>query len=367
MSPFLLREDSSILLREDSSDYLRENMTFVAADRVQETTTTTGTGTLTLAGATAQHQSFAAIGNGNTCGYVITDANGTAWEVGIGTYTFSGTTLARTTVLGSSNSGSAINLSSGTHTVSNVFPARDGLPDRWTNLKNPELSITSAGAATLNRGHIVSGSTAFTVTLPASSGNAGAWVGIRITSTNIITIKGNASENIDGVNTRVMWLGEACELICDGTGWYKVSGKTIPMYTTLSRVTDQSLTTNTWTPVAMTAQVEGTVQMYDSGNSRISIQRTGKYWGVAQGYLTGLTVLGSIALVSNSSGSSISGAGAQIPQVGAALQATFTMNPITLTAGSGYVNGYAYGDNNSAVVKGSVIAFLTSVVEIPSW
>lgn len=93
------------------------------ADRVKETTTTTGTGTLTLAGADTGYQSFAAIGNGNTCIYVLEDADGTAWEVGVGTYTASGTTLSRDTILDSSNSGSTITLSAGTHTVYNSWNA----------------------------------------------------------------------------------------------------------------------------------------------------------------------------------------------------------------------------------------------------
>lgn len=100
-------------------------MTYLVAERVKETTTTTGTGTLTLAGAVSGFQSFSAIADGNTCPYTLLDANGTGWERGIGTYTASGTTLARTTVLASSNSGSAITLTSGTHTVFVDFPARD--------------------------------------------------------------------------------------------------------------------------------------------------------------------------------------------------------------------------------------------------
>jgi hypothetical protein len=77
-------------------------MPLVVADRVKETSTTAGTGTLTLAGASAGFQSFAVIGNGNTTYYSIVDSTAGTWEVGIGTYTSSGTTLSRDTVLANS-------------------------------------------------------------------------------------------------------------------------------------------------------------------------------------------------------------------------------------------------------------------------
>ena len=89
-------------------------MTRIYADRVKETTTVVGTGTMTLLGAVAGFQSFATVGNGNTCTYEIDD--GTNWEVGIGTYTSSGTTLSRTTIL-SSSTGSAISFGAGTKSV----------------------------------------------------------------------------------------------------------------------------------------------------------------------------------------------------------------------------------------------------------
>ena len=95
-------------------------MALVVKDRVQETTTTTGTGTVTLAGAVTRFQTFAAIGDGNTCYYAITSGND--WEVGLGTYTSSGTTLSRDTILESSNAGSAITLS-GTSNVFVTYPA----------------------------------------------------------------------------------------------------------------------------------------------------------------------------------------------------------------------------------------------------
>ena len=98
-------------------------MALVLKDRVQETTITTGTGTLTLGGAVTGYQSFSAIGNANTTYYAIYASGGSEWEVGIGTYTASGTTLSRTTVLSSSNSGSLVSFSAGTKNVWCDYPA----------------------------------------------------------------------------------------------------------------------------------------------------------------------------------------------------------------------------------------------------
>jgi hypothetical protein len=96
-------------------------MALVLADRVKETTTTTGTGTYTLAGAVSGFQSFSVIGNGNTTYYAAADS--TSWEVGIGTYTSSGTTLARTTILASSNSNNPVNWGAGTKDIFVTYPA----------------------------------------------------------------------------------------------------------------------------------------------------------------------------------------------------------------------------------------------------
>ena len=76
-------------------------MALVIKDRVKETTTTTGTGTLTLAGAVTGFDSIADVGDSNTTYYSCTD--GTDFEVGIGTYTLSGTTLSRDTIFESSS------------------------------------------------------------------------------------------------------------------------------------------------------------------------------------------------------------------------------------------------------------------------
>ena len=98
-------------------------MALVIKDRVRETTTTTGTGTVSLAGAALGFDSFSVIGDGNTTYYCIANPGTTEWEVGIGTYTLSGTTLARTTVISSSNSNLAVNFSAGTKDVFVTYPA----------------------------------------------------------------------------------------------------------------------------------------------------------------------------------------------------------------------------------------------------
>jgi len=120
-------------------------MALVLADRVQETTTTAGTGTVTLAGAVAGYQSFAVVGNTNTTYYCIQATTTTDWEVGIGTYTSSGTTLSRDTVLSSSAGGTTkVTFSAGTKNVFVTYPA--GYAVNSTN--NPGTSgyvLTSNG------------------------------------------------------------------------------------------------------------------------------------------------------------------------------------------------------------------------------
>ncbi len=92
-------------------------MALVNADRVKETSTTTGTGTYNLDGAVSGFRTFVAgIATANTCWYCATD--NTDWEVGIGTVTdATPDTLARTTILASSNAGSAVNWGAGTKTI----------------------------------------------------------------------------------------------------------------------------------------------------------------------------------------------------------------------------------------------------------
>ena len=96
-------------------------MALVLSDRTQQTGTANTTVSFTLSGSVTGFQSFAVVGNGNTTYYSAFDATGN-WEVGIGTYSTTGPTLTRTTILASSNSGSAVTFS-GTVNVFVTYPS----------------------------------------------------------------------------------------------------------------------------------------------------------------------------------------------------------------------------------------------------
>ena len=99
-------------------------MALVLNDRVKETTTTTGTGTLTLGGAVTGFETFATgVGNSNTTYYAVTLPGTAEFEVGLGTLSSDSSTIARTTIISSSNSDSAVNFSAGTKTIFCTIPA----------------------------------------------------------------------------------------------------------------------------------------------------------------------------------------------------------------------------------------------------
>jgi hypothetical protein len=100
-------------------------MALVVKDRVKETTTTTGTGSISLGGAVTKFKTFSsALSNADTTYYAIEQQGNTnEFEIGIGTYTSSGNTLARTTILASSNSNNAVDLSAGTKNIFITYPA----------------------------------------------------------------------------------------------------------------------------------------------------------------------------------------------------------------------------------------------------
>ena len=100
-------------------------MALALNDRVQQQGTANTTVSFTLTGSVAGFQSFAVIGNGNTTYYSATDASGN-WEVGIGTYSTTGPTLTRNTILSSSNFNAAVTFV-GTVNVFVTYPAEKSI------------------------------------------------------------------------------------------------------------------------------------------------------------------------------------------------------------------------------------------------
>ena len=151
-------------------------MALILKDRVKETTTTTGTGTVTLAGAVTGYQSFSAVGNGNETYYCIAGQGTSEWEVGIGVYTSSGTTLSRATVLASSNSGSLVTFSAGTKDVFCTFPASRALPALQYDLYTSNTNWVCPTGVTKIRVTCIAGGGgggAYDSSTPQNGGNGG--------------------------------------------------------------------------------------------------------------------------------------------------------------------------------------------------
>jgi len=210
-------------------------MALVVKDRIKETTTTTGTGTLSLAGAVNQFQTFVAgVGTTNTTYYAIEDANGTAWEVGLGTVTDAAPdTLSRTTILASST-GSAISLSAGTHIVFSTYPAGKAVYlDANNNLAGnisltvPYTKITGDTTITVANVVVFADATggAIDVTLYLAALNGGKTVTIKKidSSTNTVDVLRSGSETIDGATSVTLYhQNEAVTLVSDNSNWFIV-------------------------------------------------------------------------------------------------------------------------------------------------
>ena len=146
-------------------------MALVVNDRVQQTGTANTTVSFTLSGSVTGYQSFSAVGNGNTTYYAATDSSGN-WEVGVGTYATGGT-LTRTTILSSSNSGSAVTFS-GTVNVFVTYPSEKSINLDGSGNASPLGTITSGTwqAATIGVAYGGTGATTLTGYIKGSGTSA---------------------------------------------------------------------------------------------------------------------------------------------------------------------------------------------------
>jgi hypothetical protein len=197
-------------------------MALVIADRVRETTTTTGTSAVTLAGAATGCQTFSsAIGNGNTTYYTIADQGGPNWEVGLGTYSSSGNTLARTTVLSSSNAGSLVTFTAGTKDVFVTYPAEVALysggalgtpsSGTLTNCTFPNASTSVFGAVKVDGTTI----TASSGVISAVGGGSGSGT---VTSVSVVSANGFTGTVATATTTPAITLTTSITGVLKGNG-----------------------------------------------------------------------------------------------------------------------------------------------------
>lgn len=204
-------------------------------NRAKMTTATTGTGTITLGSAADGFQTFAAAGvaDGDTIRYVIED--GTAWEIGTGTYAAAGTTLTRT-VSESSNGGAALDLSGNA-----VAYVAAGAADVVTPNATQTLANKTLEAASLTNGYTeeVFAVTGTTPALSPTNGSIQTW-----------TLSGNSTP------TAGTWTqGQSITLMVDDGASYTI----------------------TWTSLAVTWKTDGgsAPSLNTSGYTAISLWKVG--------------------------------------------------------------------------------------------
>lgn len=183
--------------------------------RTLQTTTTTGTGTLTLIAASTHVRSFnAALGSSSIVTHYCI-SSGANFEFGIGTYD-GGTpgTLTRTSIIASSNAGSAVSLPAGTHDVFIPF-----VPGEWgasTGTGSDSLSASSWGEA-----YVWTGSTNQTLSFASAATAIPAASALRVKNrgTAILTIDANGSETINGTTTIALYPNQWAEITRRGSNF----------------------------------------------------------------------------------------------------------------------------------------------------
>lgn len=217
-------------------------MAFIVADRVRETSASTGTGVFTLAGAVIGYQSFsAAIGNTNTTYYTISNPGVNEWEVGIGTV--GAGTLTRTTILASSNGGSAVSFTSGSKDVFCTYPSEAAVfADNAVTLTNKTISgasntVTNLPNSALTNDSVTIGSTSIDLGATATT-LAG------LTSVTATTFNGALSGNATTATTATNLAGGAASQI----PYQSAAGTTtfIPNGTTGQVLTSNNASAPSW-------------------------------------------------------------------------------------------------------------------------
>jgi len=339
-------------------------MTLALYDRVQQTGTANTTVSFTLSGSVAGYQSFVAVGNGNTTYYGSFDTSGN-WEVGLGTYSTTGPTLTRTTILSSSNGGLAVTFS-GTVNVFITYPSEKSVnQDASNNVTLPAgltvINDASISGLTVGKGGGGAINTAF-----------GAYALAAVNTGNYNTGIGNSALNANTSGALNTGIGQSA-LTSNTSGSYNsaIGGQTLQTNTTGSYNTaigDASLYSNTTASnntavgyqagYSNTTGVQNAMFGYQTGYSNTT-SNYAAYFGQMAGYSTtgGFnTFIGSGAGYSVSSGAKNTIIGGYTGNQGG-LDIRTASNYIVLSDGDGNPRGIfdASGTLYVGPVNGSLI------------
>ena len=360
-------------------------MALVLYDRVQQTGTANTTVSFTLSGSVTGYQSFSVVGNGNTTFYGATDTSGN-WEVGIGTYATGGT-LTRTTILASSNSGSAVTFS-GTVTVFVTYPSEKS------------VNLDSSGNVTA-LGTITSGVWNGT-TIPVGYGGTGVTTS---SGANSVVLR-DANQNVTANNvlngyTNTTAAGTTTVLTAASTYYQKISGSTtqtfqLPVGTTMANGQAFVFDNDSSGAVSIVDNASGAVDTVPSGgysyifceDNSTSAGSWGKYALLPASYdfsTTSANFGGAVISNTTYQGTAVASGygGTGLTTFTAANNALYSTSASALTAGtlpiaaggtgftSATANGVIYGNGTSALgvtaagTTGQVLIATTSGA--PSW
>jgi len=272
-------------------------MAFVIADRVRETTTTTGTGTINLLGAVTNFETFTAnLSNSDTTYYAIIDNTNNDFEVGLGTFTSSGTTLARTTIIASSNSNSAVNLGTGTKDVFITIPASKLVVEDGSN--NVAIGGTVTASAFSGSGASLTGIDVVNDTSPQLGGNldmngndivttSNANIDLAANGTGHVVVRGNSNQGKITLNCESNSHGQAIQAQAHSLGIDNVM--LLPKdgdSTLVSEISTQTLTNKTLTSPVIETVTGSTITLdsagditLDAGGADVTLKDDGTTFG----------------------------------------------------------------------------------------
>ena len=354
-------------------------MAFITADRVKDTSTTTGTGSITVSGAAPTgYRTFSAVlSAGDTFYYCIQGQTTAEFEVGLGTYS-SANVFARTTVLASSNSNSAVSFSAGTKNVFITLAATK-------TLQIGPSSTPIAGSVPYGTGSTLAYSAVGTAGQVLTSAGASAPTWTSVSGTGTVT-----SVDVSGGTTGLTTSGGPIT----GAGTITLAGTLATANGgTGGTATPTAGTIPYGTGTALAYSVTGTAgQVLTSGGAGAptwtTVSGTGTVTSVAQSFTGGLiSVSGSPITAAGTLALTVAGTSGGVPYFGSsstwASSALLTASaimvgggagaaPSTITTGTGVVTalGVNTGSSGAFVVNGGALGTpssgtLTSATGLP--